>query len=94
MLNGKGLLHLHDGTIFEGKFRQSTPIGKGTVKFADGSRFEGKWRDCASAKGKYTSASGESHKAEIIGGDLVMKRGFFSKREKIARLEMREVFQS
>jgi len=94
MLNGKGLLHLHDGTVFQGKFRGSSPYGKGTVQLPDGSKFEGKWHDCTTARGKYTSADGERYKAGIVGGDLVVKRGFFSKPRTITRIDFQEIFLS
>lgn len=93
MLNGKGTLRLNDGSVFEGKFRNSSPCGKGALQLPDGSRFEGKWQDCGTAKGKYISAGGERIKARILEGDLVAKRGIFSKRELITRFEFREIFR-
>jgi hypothetical protein len=92
MLAGTGSLEFSDGSIFEGKFRKSAPSGKGRLTLSDGSRFEGKWRNCASAKGKFIDENGKQFKAEIVGGDLLVKRGFFSKREKIVRVEFREIF--
>ena len=85
MLAGKGRLKLADGSVFEGKFRKSSPSGKGLLKLPDGSRFEGKWRDCGNARGKFVDASGKRIKAEIVGGDLLIKRVCFSKRESVAR---------
>ena len=92
MLTGKGSLELADGSVFEGKFRKSTPSGKGLLKLPDGSTFAGKWRDCAHAKGKFVAADGKQIKAEIVAGDLLLKRGFFSKRENLGRFDFREIF--